>query len=337
MTITVTKPTKYGLFFCGIRWVENRAVAERAISIWPNIVKMCKFWARFAKSKQPQSKSYKTLKTAVTDQFMIIKFEFFNFVAGMLEPFLRMYQTDSPMIPFMYLELKDLTTNLLKLFVKPAVIDGCKGGYDLVEINMVKENMLPLDKMSMGFAAENLLRDGKLKDAFDDASVKNYLKEVGLFLAKMMLKIFERSPLNSNFVHYVRIFDPKVMASYSKATNEGCMEGTVRCLIEHKYITPSFGDSVLVSFGKFQGDLLVNKDKFLAYDRNKTRLDDFYFNGDIDMRKYPEMANMVKCVLTLSHGQAGVEPSFSLRTGLLEDNMKADSLHAFSQSCTHEI
>ena len=180
----------------------------------------------------------------------------------------------------------------------------------------------------MGFAAENLLRDGKLKDAFDDASVKNYLKEVRLFLAKMMLKIFERSPLNSNFVRYVRIFDPKVMASYSKATNEGCMKGTVRCLIEHKYITPSFGDSVLVSFGKFQGDLLVNKDKFLAYDRNKTRLDDFYFNGDIDMRKYPEMANMVKCVLTLSHGQAGVERSFSLRTGLLEDNMKADSLNA---------
>ena len=326
--VTVTKSTKYGLFFCGIRWVENRAVAERAISIWPNIVKMCKFWARFAKSKQPQSKSYETLKTAVTDQFMIIKFEFFNFVAGMLEPFLRMYQTDSPMIPFIYLELKDLTTNLLKLFVKPAVIDGCKGGYDLVEIKMVKENMLPLDKMSMGFATENLLRDGKLKDAFDDASVKNYLKEVRLFLAKMMLKIFERSPLNSNFVRYVRIFDPKVMASYSKATNEGCMKGTVRCLIEHKYITPSFGDSVLVSFGKFQGNLLVNKDKFLAYDRNKTRLDDFYFNGDIDMRNYPEMANMVKCVLALSHGQAGVERSFSLRTGLLEDNMEADSLNA---------
>ena len=235
------------------------------------MVKMCKFWAGFAASKQPQCKSYETLKTAVTDQFMIIKFEFFNFVAGMLEPFLRMYQTDAPMIPFMYLELKDLATNLQKLFVKPSVIDGCKGGYDLVKIKLVEENMSPLDNMSIGFAAENLLREGKRKDAFADASVKNYHKEVRYFLAKMMLKIFERSPLNSNFVRFVRIFDPKVMASYSKATNEGCMKATVRCLIEHKYITPSFGDSVMVSFGKFQVDLLTIKDKFLAYDRNKTR------------------------------------------------------------------
>ena len=51
------------------------------------------------------------------------------------------------------------------------------------------------------------------------------------------------------------------------------------------------------------------------------------------MRKYPEMANIVKCVLTLSHGQAGVERSFSLRTGLLEDNMEADSLNARSAGC----
>ena len=62
---------------------------------------------------QTQCKIYETLKIAVIDQFIFIKFEFFNFKTEMLEPFLRMYQMDSPMISFMYLQLKDLIRNLL--------------------------------------------------------------------------------------------------------------------------------------------------------------------------------------------------------------------------------
>lgn len=92
---------------------KNSAVVERAILIWSNMVKMCKFWAGLTKPIQTQCKSYETPKIAVIDQFMIIKFEFFNFKTGMLEPFLRMYETDSPMISFMYLQLKDLIRNLL--------------------------------------------------------------------------------------------------------------------------------------------------------------------------------------------------------------------------------
>lgn len=37
--ITVTKSNTFGLPFCGHWWVENLPVAERALQIWPNILK----------------------------------------------------------------------------------------------------------------------------------------------------------------------------------------------------------------------------------------------------------------------------------------------------------
>lgn len=39
------------------------------------------------------------------------------------------------------------------------------------------------------------------------------------------------------------------------------------------------------------------------------------------------MANTLKCVLALNHGQAGVEWGFSLQTDLLKDKMEANLLN----------
>ena len=73
---------------------------------------------------------------------MIPKFQFFTYVASVLEPFLRLYQTDAPMIPFMYFDIKNLVTNILKLFVKLEVIEGCKTALDLLEIDLLMEYLL---------------------------------------------------------------------------------------------------------------------------------------------------------------------------------------------------
>ena len=42
-----------------------------------------------------------------------------------MEPYLRAYQSDKPMTPFMCNDLEKLSKNLLKLFIKPEVIDEC--------------------------------------------------------------------------------------------------------------------------------------------------------------------------------------------------------------------
>ena len=51
--ITISGSTKYTLYYCATRWVENKLIAEHMIEVWPNLIKLIKFWTSLPKSKQP--------------------------------------------------------------------------------------------------------------------------------------------------------------------------------------------------------------------------------------------------------------------------------------------
>ena len=79
---------------------------------------MVKFWNKPPKSKQPSSKSYMAVKDGVDDELITAKLSFFSFVASLVESFLKKYQCDKPMIPFMYTDLNSLIQSLVELVVK---------------------------------------------------------------------------------------------------------------------------------------------------------------------------------------------------------------------------
>ena len=49
---SVSGSTKYLLYYCAARWVENKLVAERMIVVWPSLIKLINFWTSLPKSKQ---------------------------------------------------------------------------------------------------------------------------------------------------------------------------------------------------------------------------------------------------------------------------------------------
>ena len=102
--------------FC--RWVEDKPVADRLIQIWPQMISIINFWNTLPRSKQPSSKSYLNVKISCADPLYLAKFKFFSFFASMLEPYLRLYQTDKPMLPYMCDDLTKFITNVLSLIVK---------------------------------------------------------------------------------------------------------------------------------------------------------------------------------------------------------------------------
>ena len=59
-----------------------------------------------------------------------------------MEPYLRAYLTDKPMIPFMCNDLEKLSKNLLKLFIEPKVIDKCASPKQVKEIDVRKKQNL---------------------------------------------------------------------------------------------------------------------------------------------------------------------------------------------------
>ena len=91
--------------FCETRWVVVRSVADRAIEVWPYVVKCVAYWESLSRSRRPQIKSYERLVECYSDPLVPAKLHFFSFVAGIFEPYLTCFQTDAPMVPFMFDEL----------------------------------------------------------------------------------------------------------------------------------------------------------------------------------------------------------------------------------------
>ena len=47
----VTKSSKFPLLFCAVRWIEDVAVADRLIEVWPNIKQIMNFWGKISEVK----------------------------------------------------------------------------------------------------------------------------------------------------------------------------------------------------------------------------------------------------------------------------------------------
>ena len=104
----------FSLFrFCAMRWVQDRPVAERVIEVWGPCAKLIRHYESLSKSKRPKNKSNERLVSHYTDLLVLVKLQFFVFVGTIFEPYLSIFQTDAPMIPFIFTELENVYNNLL--------------------------------------------------------------------------------------------------------------------------------------------------------------------------------------------------------------------------------
>lgn len=114
----VTGSMSFPLDFCSYRWLENVEVAEHALQILPSL--KTDISAAKAKKKkkirEPSTKSFKKAEVIVHHDLFPAKLNFFLIVAREVTPFLKLYQTDKPMLPFMCNDLTILLRSLLEKF-----------------------------------------------------------------------------------------------------------------------------------------------------------------------------------------------------------------------------
>ena len=97
---------------------------------------------------------FSNIFSTVDDLLTPAKLSFFSFLASHLEPYLVKYQTDWPMMPFMYDELTLMCRKLLDLVVKGNVISQADTGLQLNKIDLSKSQNLQKDnEIQIRFAA----------------------------------------------------------------------------------------------------------------------------------------------------------------------------------------
>lgn len=84
--------------FCSARWVENFEVCKTVQEVVPRLKEYVD--AVKGSEKKPSCKSFIIVKQALQDDLLPAKPAFFQSIAEDIEPFLRAFQGDKPMVPF---------------------------------------------------------------------------------------------------------------------------------------------------------------------------------------------------------------------------------------------
>jgi hypothetical protein len=146
----------FPLPFCSHRWLENVKVCQRALDILSDVNsfvdaveakkgknpdtksfdivnKFCRdkftkarlqFIAVEAKKgKNPDTKSFDIVNKFCRDKFTKARLQFIILLGNVVERFLKLYQSDKPMLPFFANDLYHVVRSLMSRFIKSSIIE----------------------------------------------------------------------------------------------------------------------------------------------------------------------------------------------------------------------
>ena len=115
---TINRSDQFPLMFCQTRWVEDVPVATRALEIWSFVVAIVEHFQALPSSRRPlNNKSCGILVKHHKNNSIKFKFQFFIDIVNILAPFLKQFQTDDPVMPFMDEMLASVIRRLMKIFL----------------------------------------------------------------------------------------------------------------------------------------------------------------------------------------------------------------------------
>ena len=315
--------------FCSTRWLEDTAVAERAISIWPNVKKYVTETLRLPKNKIPKIQSFEIVTQAVNDVLFPAKLQFFITQASLLSSYLEIYQTEKPMSVFIAGDLKKLLQTLLGKFLKKSVIDGLSAA-QLCKIDLDNaDNVLPVMKTDIGFATRAILEKIEKNKNVSDLRLMAFFAECGTFLKEIAKKMMVKSPLKYPIIGHLTSLDPRNMAK-NDASSSGKFQKLLSKLLSLKRLSAEECDASKQQFE----DLLKEIKAFYInessnFDPKSQRLDSFFADLLEGKDSFAILWKVIKMVLVLSHGQADVERGFSVNKDVVAFNMDPDTLCAY--------
>jgi hypothetical protein len=316
--IAITHNKTFPKKFCQVRWVENVDVAERALQVLCHVKK----YVQEAK-KLPSTVTCTNVKALCADKLAVAKISFFASVGAMCEPFLKRYQTSAPLGPFLYDDIAHLLRSVMTRFVKKSLMQEADTVAKLVKIDVsVKDNRCNYKEVDIGVAATNAL----LQKGISDSERMAFRMQCLTFLAATTAKIVERSPLRYNIVRAISCLVPRTIVT-NPTLAERRLKDLVQILFDKKHISAVTADKSKLQMTALCANA-ATETQFKDFDKNKDRLDSFYYSVIGQNSEFVELFSVIRCVLTLSHGNASVESGFSVNGDMLVENLHEDSLVA---------
>ena len=174
-------------------------VAERGLEVWKPLAMVIKYWESLCKSKRPKNTSYETLVKHYKDPLVSAKLEFFAFAASFFQPYIVVFLTNSPMIPFIFSELEKTFSQLIRLVFRKGVTDQASTISKKIKSGLqIKKNYLEDCLVDVGSAIRYLLQQAKVS-----AEKKRSFKgDCNKMIIDILVKLQENTPLRYNIQNY---------------------------------------------------------------------------------------------------------------------------------------
>ena len=113
-------------------------------------------------------------------------------IAAAMRPYLHIFQSDGPLLPFITSELETLPQTLMSKFMKRAVLEGANSAYKIAKLNVLDSatHVAPLE-VDIGFDAKTTLEKVYKEKKISQLQVLEFRKECESMLAAAVSKIQE--------------------------------------------------------------------------------------------------------------------------------------------------
>ena len=314
----------FPLKFCGHRWLENSKAINRLLEIVPK-VKTYFAWLednkKFTKSMK-EDKRFIRIKTCLASPLLDAILHFSLSVINDVEPLLLMFQAEKPLSVLLYEKLKVLVSSLLQRVCRPEVLENTMA--KIMKLDLSSEaNLLPESSVGIGFGAKNTIR--QVKSTMQALEIRKFRTSAKRMIVEMLKKNFERSPLKYPLTLYLSSLSPFQINTVEDKLLIRRFEKLLESLVAAGWITSTSADGAATQYKQF-----IDDDNVIASMKSFTteeRIDDLYMTL-LENLKFPDLEDVVKIVLIMSHGNARVESGFSINEQILLPNLKEQSLVA---------
>ena len=259
----------------------------------------------------------------------------FTSIAQQVMPFLKVFQADKPMIPFICEDLLRLVKGLMDRFIKSEVMQTITQIEDLVKTDINnKENYCKNKEMVVGFVAEKELKRLLSAKKVSERQALEFRNECRSFLVSVINNMTEKTPLKYPLAKHLSCLDPRAMAR-DEAGSKGKMKCLLNALVSAKRLIVSQCDEILRQYSEYLDTVAKVKMQYREFDLYdvSSRLDSLLSEDMGRQPQYSTFWSTVKNLLLLSHGQASVERGFSINKEIEVENLAEESVVAQRVMC----
>ncbi|CAG2055443.1 unnamed protein product [Timema podura] len=154
-------------------------------------------------------------------------------LAQEVELFLREFQTNTPLVPFLHSVSTTILSNIMERFVE---ILKAASPVNVVDVSK-KENILSLKKIDLGFATRSELK----KSNDTDLQILQFRSDCRKCLQKCVVKILERSPPAYGLTKAVTCFDLSIITANPTIATKW-LETLLSTLVDARWLAGTTAD-----------------------------------------------------------------------------------------------